>query len=218
MRIKSNHILFLGVITVVTLIIYHSFTGEQINSDYKADIQEFRKKKNKRFKYEEDSPFDKKQKAVFDSLRYYEPNPAMRVQADLTRLDDNTIITLKTTEAGGSQQYIRWAKATFQLEGKSHELILLKPYGDASKTTLHLFFRDKTSGNETYGGGRYIDIEPGKTTCMIDFNMAFNPYCVYNSYYICPIPPKENKLDIAIKAGEKIPDLKKLTSEGKRRV
>jgi len=209
MRIKSNHILFIGVIAVVTLVIYYSFTGEQINTAYIEDVVEFRKDKDERFKFTDDSPLDKSQKVVFDSLRYFPPNPAMRVQADLTRLDDNRIITLQTTQKGGTQQYIRWAKASFQLLGKDHELILLKPYGDASKKTLHLFFKDETSGEETYGGGRYIDIEPGKTTCMIDFNMAFNPYCVYNSYYVCPIPPKENKLSIEIKAGEKIPHIKK---------
>lgn len=210
MRIKSNQILFFGVIAVVALIMYYSFEGEQINTDYVSEVTEFREDKDKRFKFKDDSPLDKKQKAVFEKLHYFPVNPALRVQADLTRLDDNRIITLQTTKAGGSEDYIRWAKATFKLEGKSHELTLLKPYGDAAKTTLHLFFRDATSGNETYGGGRYIDIEPGKTTCMIDFNMAFNPYCVYNSYYICPIPPKENRLDIAIKAGEKVPQLKKV--------
>lgn len=204
-QIKPNQILFFGVIAVVTLVIYYSFTGEQINTDYLNDVKKFRANKNKRFKLHEDSPLSKTQKEHFDSLRYFTPNPAMRVQADLERLDENEVITLQTTTDGGTQQYIRWSIASFQLEGKEHEVVLLKPYDQASKSTLHLFFKDQSAGKETYAGGRYVDIEPGKTTCMIDFNMAYNPYCAYNDYYICPIPPKENYLDIAIRAGEKKP-------------
>ncbi|MGB0522087.1 MAG: DUF1684 domain-containing protein [Flammeovirgaceae bacterium] len=203
--IKPNQILFFGVVAVVALVIYYSFTGEQINSGYLTEIETFRQDKNIRFKSHDDSPLDKKQKLIFDSLSYYAPNPAMRIQADLERLDENEVINLKTTKDGGVEQYIRWAKATFQLMGKEHEVVLLKKADQVNKKMLHLFFKDLSSGNETYGGGRYVDIEPGKTTCMIDFNMAYNPYCAYNDFYICPIPPRENYLDIEIQAGEKKP-------------
>jgi hypothetical protein len=67
-------------------------------------------------------------------------------------------------------------------------------------------FMDATSGDETYGAGRYLEIEPlpgGKL--LVDFNMAYNPYCAYNEYWSCPIPPKENRLSVPIEAGEKQP-------------
>ena len=206
MTIKPNQILFAGVVAVVALVIYYAFIGEEINTNYVTDIANFRQAKNKRFRQSaDDSPLDQNQRLKFDSLNYFPPNPAMRVQATLERLDKNEVLTLKTTQKGDSKDYIKWAKASFQLEEEKHEVLLLKPYDDAGKSTLYLFFKDQTSGNETYGGGRYVDVEGGKTTCMIDFNMAYNPYCAYNSYYVCPIPPKENLLSIPIRAGEKNP-------------
>ena len=73
------------------------------------------------------------------------------------------------------------------------------------KDYLFIPFTDKTSGIETYGGGRYIDLvlsDIVNKTCTIDFNKAYNPYCAYTAGYNCPIPPKENDLPVAIKAGE----------------
>lgn len=72
----------------------------------------------------------------------------------------------------------------------------------------HLFipFRDGTSRNQSYGGGRYLDVEiPEEKTIDIDFNLAYNPYCAYSYRYSCPIPPEVNTLTIAIEAGEKTP-------------
>jgi hypothetical protein len=72
---------------------------------------------------------------------------------------------------------------------------------------LFIPFYDKTSGDVTYGGGRYVEPEMlDNTTIEIDFNMAYNPYCAYNHTYRCPIPPGDNNLDVSILAGEKIPD------------
>jgi hypothetical protein len=70
----------------------------------------------------------------------------------------------------------------------------------------HLFipFNDRTNGNETYGGGRFLDVyETGTDTLIIDFNLAYNPYCAYNHKYSCPIPPEANNLELKVKAGEK---------------
>jgi uncharacterized protein len=70
---------------------------------------------------------------------------------------------------------------------------------------LFLAFGDATSAKETYGAGRYLDITktPGATTIILDFNKAYNPYCAYNETYSCPLPPPENLLNVAIRAGEK---------------
>ena len=201
---KSSHFLFVGVIAIVGLVMYYSLSSEQIDHDYLKDVSEFRNKKNQRFKNDlEESPFDKASRADFDSLNYFEVNPYYRVQADFERLNTNEVIEVPTTQDGEQQRYIRFGKATFRLGGKEHEVILLKPFDQVNSPILYLFFKDETSGSQTYGGGRYVDVKPGKTTCMIDFNMAYNPYCAYNSYYICPIPPKENFIGIEILAGEK---------------
>ncbi len=73
------------------------------------------------------------------------------------------------------------------------------------KNYLFLPFTDLTSGEESYGGGRYIDLETTdifNNKVIIDFNKAYNPYCAYASGYNCPIPPRENDLPVAVKAGE----------------
>ncbi|MFB2118179.1 DUF1684 domain-containing protein [Parapedobacter sp. 2B3] len=114
------------------------------------------------------------------------------------------------TSDGTSKSYVRYAKVRFQLQGHEEELTLYRS-PDLFANPLyrdHLFlpFTDETNGGETYGGGRYIDlslndIRNGSIT--IDFNTAYNPYCAYSSGYRCPIPPAENFLPIAVKAGEK---------------
>lgn len=200
---KTKSFLFAGVVVVVLMIMWYSVTSEQIDTDYIEEVMEFRHKKNLRFKNDADeSPFDKENRASFDSLPYFPPNPAYRVQADYERLKQNEVVKIPTTSGGKPQSYVKYAKASFRLEGKQHELTLLKPVENVNSQMLYLFFKDATSGKESYGGGRQVEVKEGKTACIIDFNMAFNPYCAYNSYYICPIPPAENYISIPIKAGE----------------
>ena len=94
---------------------------------------------------------------------------------------------------------------TFILSNKllniKRKLLLLKKTGDKS---LFLPFADLTNGQTTYNGGRYLDVEMPRTDeVFIDFNLAFNPFCVYDDSFVCPIPPKENYLDFLVEAGEK---------------
>lgn len=155
--------MFIGVIAVVVLIMFYSLSSDQIDGDYVNDLTEFRGKKNDRFKNNEtDSPFDKKSRKNFDSLNYFPVNPYYRVQADYERLGENEVIEVPTTQDDEPQKYIRFGKANFQLDGKKHEVILLKPFDKLNLPTLHLFFKDKSSGEATYGGGRYVDVIPGK--------------------------------------------------------
>jgi len=89
-------------------------------------------------------------------------------------------------------------KVSYELTGFSSELNQVKE--------LFIPFFDETSGNETYGGGRFLDVEvKSNQQLTIDFNMAYNPYCVYNPSYVCAIPPVDNDLDVKILAGEKLP-------------
>ncbi|HVF96436.1 MAG TPA: DUF1684 domain-containing protein [Flavisolibacter sp.] len=104
-----------------------------------------------------------------------------------------------------------YGTAFFQLNGKSLQLNLYKSQEEmtnpAYRNYLFLPFTDSTSGNETYQSGRYIDLtttDIKDNKLMVDFNKAYNPYCAYVSgVYNCPIPPKENALPIAVRAGEK---------------
>ncbi len=106
--------------------------------------------------------------------------------------------------------YRRFGYADFEIEGNK---LRLEVYQNVQlskqkeyKNYLFIPFKDKTSGNSTYGGGRYIDFEiPSTENPQIDFNTAYNPYCAYSYRYSCPIPPVVNTLDVKIRAGEKTP-------------
>lgn len=106
--------------------------------------------------------------------------------------------------------YRRYGYVYFELNGETHRLTVYQNMElikkEEFKNYLFVPFRDATSGIETYGGGRYLDIQiPIGTSTTIDFNLAYNPYCAYSYRYSCPVPPEENRLKIRIEAGEKIP-------------
>jgi uncharacterized protein (DUF1684 family) len=102
-----------------------------------------------------------------------------------------------------TRDYVTYAIAHFELEGKPLRLSLYKQVG-TGLDYMFIPFKDLTSGVETYGGGRFIDCETvAADSLLIDFNLAYNPYCAYNEKYSCPIPPAENHLAVRIEAGEK---------------
>jgi len=103
------------------------------------------------------------------------------------------------------RRYVRYAWAEFDLQGNRQRLLLLKDRDSRVSNRLFLAFRDRTSGKETYGGGRYIDLfQQREADITIDFNLAYNPYCVFNYTYSCPLAPEENLLEVPIPAGEKM--------------
>jgi len=142
-------------------------------------------------------------------LQFYEADSTYKVTANVELLHGQKTFKMPTY-AGTTADYIRYAKLNFDLNGKARQLTLYRSVALASnaayKDYLFLPFTDATNNKETYGGGRYIDL---KATAMVngqidlDFNKAYNPYCAYSDGYRCPIPPQENDLLTAIKAGEK---------------
>ena len=106
------------------------------------------------------------------------------------------------TTTGGEQTYHRAGVVRFDLEGEPAKVTL---YASPEMHELFVPFRDATSGNETYGAGRYLEVEPPdeRGNVVVDFNDAYNPYCAYNPEWSCPIPPGENWLPVAIRAGER---------------
>lgn len=167
---------------------------------YRADIQAKRAKKDADLRTSADSPISNK--AAFTGLTHFEPNPAFRVLAKLEPFPTGQAEKLVVTLTDGSEEiYEKYAHATFTIGDKACRLLVLK-----FQNTLTILFQDGTSGQQTYGGGRYIDLEPNAVTnnqVVIDFNEAYNPYCAYNPNYACPLPPPENKLPVAINAGER---------------
>ena len=135
-------------------------------------------------------------------LDYYPPDPRWRVAARIVPIPGAQVLPVETT-GGVADLYVGHAWAELTIAGATRRLLLLKSPGDSSNR-LFLAFRDSTSGGETYGGGRYLDLYPQADDAVeIDFNLAYNPYCVYDAGYSCPLAPAENTLDVPVRAGEK---------------
>ena len=139
----------------------------------------------------------------FEHLLYFPPDKSYAVPARLVPLTEPEEIEMPTTR-NLIKTFYRYAEIHFELDGERQELTALKYAltGDDSKR-LFIPFKDTTTGEETYGAGRYLQIdEPESDGFVLDFNRAFNPLCNYSPAYNCTLPPYENHLDVAIRAGE----------------
>lgn len=142
-------------------------------------------------------------------LHYYAADSTYRVQAAVSLFIGERPFRMPTYD-GTSTEYIRYATLTFLVDDELVSLVAYQNTGLLANPRYndHLFlpFNDQTNGEETYGGGRYLDISKADINnghITIDFNKAYNPYCAYSNGYRCPIPPPENELAVAIRAGEK---------------
>lgn len=171
------------------------------------DITNFQKKLNRDFANQQKSPLIDEDLKDFKSLDFFPIDTSYRVKAKLKFYKGSKPFKMKTT-TNRLPVYKIYASATFKIHGKKHELHIYQNQKLLLSTEfedyLFLPFTDKTNGTDSYGGGRYIDLEvTGKETIIIDFNKSYNPYCAYNDKYSCPIPPKANQLDIEIPVGVK---------------
>lgn len=144
-----------------------------------------------------------KELAKFTGLRYFPVDSTFRFHARFERLaDPPTVLIAK--QASGPVPYHHVGYVYIPFEGKSYRLSVYRNM-EMDEDQAWIPFHDATSGTETYGGGRYLDIDiPKGDTALVDFNLAYNPYCVYNAYdFNCAIPPAENRLPFAVRAGEK---------------
>ncbi len=144
----------------------------------------------------------------FEGLAFFKVEPAYRINTKFTRSIGKKFEMPTTTDR--KPIYRRYGYVDFQLDGKEYRLTVFQNMAlkkqKEYKKYLFIPFRDLTSGKETYGGGRYLDTEiPSGDVLILDFNRAYNPYCAYSHRYSCPIPPEENTLKVAIRAGEKVP-------------
>lgn len=137
----------------------------------------------------------------FTELKFYPVDETYKVTADFIPIDDINKIDLPTSD-GKVRAYFRYGYLNFSLQGQKQRLLVYKS-ATPGDNELFLGFSDPSNGGETYGGGRYLDINhSGQQKVILDFNMAYNPYCAYNEEFSCPIPPRENKISIPVKAGE----------------
>jgi len=191
-------------ILIFAFLFLFSFSA-QAQKNYAKTIKKHRKTYKKDFLSSDHSPLNKKD---LKSLHFYEPKESYRVTADFERTPDAEEFDMATV-SGVKRVYVKYGTASFTIEGETLQLAIYKSLRLARMPQYrdHLFmpFNDETNGNETYGGGRYLDLKIGDIKdgkIVLDFNKVYNPYCAYSEGYNCPIPPRENNLNFPIKAGE----------------
>lgn len=165
---------------------------------YAAALGEQREDKDYHFRHDPYSPIPWEEREAFGGLVYYPPNLELRLTLVLEREPSEPIQF--QTSTGDVRHYKRLGTVAFDVEGEATTVAIYE--GEPGE--FFLPFRDATSGTETYGAGRYLEpIEIERGTFLVDFNLAYNPYCAYSEEYSCPLPPIENWLKVPIRAGEK---------------
>lgn len=194
--------IFIGAAILVGAIVIYSLTGssEQSPEQYKNQITKDREERDAYMNESSDSPFlASGQKDIH--LKYFPIDEKYKISAKIEKVESKQFITLGSS-TGEPTKYLKYAYAHFKIDDKAMKLLILKNM-DASGT-LFTAFADDTSGETTYGAGRYLDLSfKNAKRITIDFNTAYSPYCNYNDSYSCPFPPAENILPVAITAGEK---------------
>ena len=174
---------------------------------YDNNATPFQKEMNEFFKDASISPLKEKDLKIFEGLDFFDFDSSYVVNAALTRTPEEKSFKMKTT-TDRLPEYVKYGIVTFDLFGKSYNLNIYRNLDIINKEGyqdyLFLPFLDDTNGFESYGGGRYIDLDiTEEDSLVIDFNSAYNPYCTYNEKYSCPIVPRENYLPLEINAGVK---------------
>ena len=171
--------------------------------DYIAKIAGDRAAKDAAFAKDND-PIPENRKKDLLPLAYFPIDPAYDVPASLKPTSDPTPLDMPTS-TGAMRKMRRVGTLEFSLKGQPLKLTAFVEVGAPNLDKLFVPFNDLTSVTETYPGGRYLDLDRTKTGIYeIDFNRAYTPYCYYNPTYECPYPPPENRLKVAIRAGEKL--------------
>ncbi len=152
------------------------------------------------------SPLLAEQQAAFEGLSFFPYDSAFAFAVTLTPALERDTLRLATS-TGEPREVVRFGTFSFAADGRRLRLAVFQPTEAAPGTgqALRLFlpFADATSGRATYAGGRYLDLDPTPDgRYVLDFNYAYNPYCVYNPRYSCPLPPAENRLAVPVRAGE----------------
>lgn len=198
---RTSTWIFMAVGLGFVLIILMQFFSLRNPNTKVAQMEQFRARKDLQFKNSPDSPIKKEDRDRFEKLDYFPVDMNYQLPAKLIKVErPDTLLLLTTT--GERQGMINIGKLEFKMQGYPVELTAFAYLEAERSQLLFIPFRDLTSGVSTYGGGRYLEVD-WTDNIVVDFNEAYNPYCVYNIDYSCPIPPRENMIRLEIRAGEK---------------
>ena len=162
-------------------------------------ILRFRQDKDQFFESSPHSPLSDDLRENFKGLNYFDVDPALRLEIQVLPYSEPEMVKLQTT-TGDWNDYQKYGLLHFEVAGVELELTLFLDRNGGA----FLPFADATTGEETYGAGRYLEPEElEKDLYLVDFNLAYNPWCAYSPFFSCPLPPSENRLQVPIEAGEK---------------
>ena len=190
---------------IAALVVSAACSPTQVEDDasFATSLAEFRAAKEQAFR-EPDSPVPPARRDELLPLAYFPGSPDYRVPAVL-RVEQDRVTLEMPTSTGERRLMQRVGTLEFALKGQSLALGAFTEASAPNMDRLFVPFVDLTSGTETYPAGRYLDLDRTRTGLyVIDFNRAYNPYCYYNSTYDCPYPPRENRLKVPVRAGEKM--------------
>lgn len=173
-------------------------------STYEQEILSVRLAKDATFFDPDQTILRPKELAKFTGMRYYPVDSTFRFAAPFEQLDEpDAVLIAKQTSGPVPYQLLGYVR--IRHGGQQHRLSVFRNT-EMDDDKAWIPFHDATNGGDTYGGGRYLDVDlPDGDTAIVDFNLAYNPYCVYNAYdFNCAIPPAENRLPFPVTAGEKM--------------
>lgn len=198
---KSKIVLLLLILFLISC--GRQYTPEQ--QKYIASIEEQRKQKDESMKNDEDSPFNQEPKQHFEPLKYYDVDPDFVFKSKLIEYGTKDTISVYGTK-GEERKVVRFGYVSISFQNKNYKMNVYNGTSRSGENYYSIWFTDKTTGEETYGVGRYLDFELNADIDFlytIDFNRAYSPYCSYSPKYSCAVPTKDDYLDIEVKAGEK---------------
>jgi len=210
---KAFHLLYLlktikmkPIVIIITLLI-SSFGISQTNKELIKEIEKVQHELNEEYSNPETSILDSLDQLAFMGLKFYPIDLKFRVAAKFVRTPDEKPSFMKTSTER-LPEYVKYGEAHFTIDEKDLVLSIFQSTNheneEGYEDYLFLPYTDYTSGDGSYGGGKYLDFKiPEGGTIVIDFNKAYNPYCAYSHRYSCPIPPEENDLNLRIEAGVK---------------
>jgi len=174
---------------------------------YPDAVREYRAEKDELFRTSHASPVPEAERAAFPGIPYFDVDEALRFEG--LKLEpyagmEPVSFQIPTTD-GQLRDADRAGVFRFDLGGEARTLTAYT-FAGGGPESVFVPFLDSTSGAETYGAGRYLDIDREEDgTYAVDFNLAYHPSCVYDPRFSCPLTPAENRLPIRIEAGERLP-------------
>jgi uncharacterized protein (DUF1684 family) len=204
-KLRKYLIPIILLIFLVVLFFYRDKRYTPAEREYINKIEKQRLEKDMEMKNDPDSPFNQDQKAHYAPLKYFDVNPDFVFKSKLFEYNPKDTIKIFGTK-GEERKVVKYGYVIITYKGKKYNINVYKGKTKSGQEYYSIWFTDKTTNNESYGVGRYLDFEKMKDSnyvYTIDFNLAYNPYCSYSAKYSCAVPTKEDYLDIAVEAGEK---------------